>query len=626
MDNKIFMQKIFTILLTFLLNNTFGQFPVDTLQGVHAFINGYHVIPSYFYTTKGHTIGMGYINHFSSDGKAGPIEIVRIDFTEQKFEKKTIPEILSGVDVFWKSIIDAKGNIYLSGNVPQRTIEQLNLEDSIAYHILGNAFTTGNALAYSMAEGQDGKIYFGGSSGGTFYSSYDPLTKNWNKGPVLDPDHAYVLSITGDAQFIYAQTGQQNAIRLWAIKKSNGQKKLLASIKNTTRFNFATYREGIYVSMNTDTLKGVFQLKNGNMVRVPALPVSMTAMNYEDRNGNVLQQISSWYDPVTNDLNYGWKNNLNRKIHIPSSEYQTDIRKLFSFPGDNRYLYFVGDYYGNYYQYDIAQKRTTLLGNTGMNVYSFLAFNDSILYMGGYPSGYLMVWNRHQPWTANRFINGKFITPNEPEANPHLLIHWKSEGTPPAGFHHTLKIVFDMKGNIVGAGNVIRIGHAASVGVYNPYNQTLYGIDYSFLNYTTFSDMILWKNQIIFSVKSTGKNFLWFYDPEKNRMTDSINLGYDDYGKLYIEKNLLTGIAQDRIYQFDLNKKVLIYNFSFPQNTIAQSFQLSYGKKLVHSKLPLPKELSAFYLFPYNEMVEINGVIYMIKGKNIFTVKENLFK
>ncbi len=620
------MHKIFTLFLIFAIKIATAQTLADTIPRAHAYINGYHVINSYFFTGKGHTIGIGYINHYSPEGKALPVEIVRIDFTNGQFSKKTIPEFLSGVDVFWISLIDTKGNIYLSGNVPQRKILRLNLEDSIYYTDMGNAFEKGTALGYSMLEGQDGKIYFGGSSGGTFWSSYDPTTKVWDKRPVIDSNHVYVLSITGDAQYMYAQTGQQNAIRLWAIRKKDGQKKLLASIVNTTRFNVATYQEGIYVSFYSDTLKGTFILKNGAMLRIQSVPPGNNAMSYESRHSKELQQISSVYEPVSNELYFGWKNLKDKKIKIPSAESESNIRKIFSFPGDTKCFYYVGDYYGNYYQYEIAKREPLLLGNTGLNVYSFLALNDSIMYMGGYPSGYLMVWNRHQPWTVNRFINGKFISIGDKEANPKLLIHWKSEGNPPAGFHHTLQMIFDKKGNIIGAGNVIRIGNAASVGVFNPKDKTLYGIDYSFLNNTTFSGMIAWKDKIIFSVKGAGKNYLWFYDPQKNRMTDSIDVGFDDYGKLYLNKNLLTGIANDRIYMYDLAKNKLIKNFTFPKNSISNSFETKDGKMFIHSNQVLPPGLTGFYLLPYNEMIEIDGTIYAVSGKNIYKINEHALK
>ena len=38
-------------------------------------------------------------------------------------------------------------------------------------------------------------------------------------------------------------------------------------------------------------------------------------------------------------------------------------------------------------------------------------------------------------------------------------------------------------------------------------------------------------------------------------MTDSIDLGFDNYGQVFIDRNTLTGIAYNRIYSIDLKTK-----------------------------------------------------------------------
>ena len=113
-----------------------------------------------------------------------------------------------------------------------------------------------------MSQGRDGKMYFGSSSGGTYWSEYDPLTNIITKHPLVDPNNDYVLSISGDSDFVYLQIGQRTSINLWSVNKHNDEKHLLFAIPNTTRFNLTTCKEGIFVGLATDTVKA-FKLVKG---------------------------------------------------------------------------------------------------------------------------------------------------------------------------------------------------------------------------------------------------------------------------------------------------------------------------------------------------------------------------
>jgi len=242
--------------------------------------------------------------------------------------------------------------------------------------------------------------------------------------------------------------------------------------------------------------------------------------------------------------------------------------------------------------------------------------------MAGYPSGYIMLYNKNKPWTTQKFINGKIVAPTDANANPKILHYWKTEGTPAAGFHHTYQLLQDAKGNLIGAGDVIRIGNAASIGVFNAKQDRIYGINYEPYSSFTFSGIALWKDFIVYSMKSSGirKPKLYFYDPPSNVMKDSIDLGFGDYGKIYSQNNLLTGIANNRIYSYDLKENKLIFNYSFQANTIPGSYLLHNGTFLLISSVKLPVDLKHFENIGLGSLYESSNALYGIEGKNLIHV------
>jgi hypothetical protein len=242
--------------------------------------------------------------------------------------------------------------------------------------------------------------------------------------------------------------------------------------------------------------------------------------------------------------------------------------------------------------------------------------------MAGYPSGYIMLWNKNKPWTTQRYISGKLIDARDANANPKILHYWKSEGTPAAGFHHTYQLLQDSKGNLIGAGDVIRIGNAASIGVFNAKQDRMYGINYEPYNSFTYAGIALWKDIVIYSMKSTviRKPKLYFYDPSLNSMKDSVDLGFDDYGKIYVQNNILTGIVNNRIYSFDLKQKKLLFNYSFSNNSIAGSYLLRNGTFLVIGSVKLPAKLKHFATINLGSLHESSNALYGIEGKNLIHV------
>jgi len=618
------MKRILWIVLLGGLHANAQNFTFDTLPNAKAYINSFSLLSFTGTTRSGGKYIAGFNQHNDENGKSEELELVRIDLTNKKIQYKKITGFKGGKGYYWTYTFDNSGNLYISMFYPTKKVLQLNLKDSISFKDLGNPFINNSSVIYSMGLGTDGNVYFGGSISGTFWTEYNPSTRQTEKHPLVDPSNVYVLSITGDKDYAYMQIGQQKANGLWAVNKKTNEKTLLFSIPNTTRFDLRTFTDGIYAGINTDTLKGTFKLINGKAVKADGL----YAKDRREISGNVEQGIidnkpvTSFFDPVSSQVYFSFDPKKSDSIFIRNNPEQTTIRKIFSFPNDANNIYYVGEYYGNYYRYNLKEKKSYLLGSTGYNIYSFLALNDSMMYMAGYPSGYIMLYNKNKPWTTQKFINGKIVAPTDANANPKILHYWKTEGTPAAGFHHTYQLLQDAKGNLIGAGDVIRIGNAASIGVFNAKQDRIYGINYEPYSSFTFSGIALWKDFIVYSMKSSGirKPKLYFYDPPSNVMKDSIDLGFGDYGKIYIQNNLLTGIANNRIYSYDLKEKKLIFNYSFPANAIPGSYLLHNGTFLLISSVKLPADLKHFANIGLGSLYESSNALYGIEGKNLIHV------
>ncbi len=100
-------------------------------------------------------------------------------------------------------------------------------------------------------------------------------------------------------------------------------------------------------------------------------------------------------------------------------------------------------------------------------------------------------------------------------------------------------------GYIVAKGTVIRTQLTSSVGVINHSNHdTAYGYDADKMpGNMNIVDIAQWRNKVVISTlnnDSTGAK-LYIYDYANNAMTDSISLGYYDYGNIYIIGDKLIG-------------------------------------------------------------------------------------
>ncbi len=186
--------------------------------------------------------------------------------------------------------------------------------------------------------------------------------------------------------------------------------------------------------------------------------------------------------------------------------------------------------------------------------------------------------------------------------------------------HIPLQLIFVLNFNVA-----IRIDNAASIGIYDTKANKVYGINYKPYESFTFSGITLWNNLVMYAMRgnSNKKPKLYFYNPDKNIMTDSIDMGFNDYGRIYIQQNILTGFANNRIYSYDLKKGKLLWNYTFNNNSIGSSCLLHNGKWVVNTNNKMPAELSNVIALPFNNFHEANNILYCISAKYLLRINLN---
>jgi hypothetical protein len=621
------MKKFLTIL--FFLPLLVNAQTIDTLPNARAYQPNFLALTQFGLTylqagmtTENH-VWMAGFNLVDSAGYAKPFELVRIDCNTHVVTTKTIPNTYSSNSMLWLNFFDSLGNLYIGLNSGNRKIYKFNFKDSIYSEYLDSGFLLANVLMYSGSLGRDNHVYFGGSSGGTFWSEYDPYNDVLTKHPEVDEQQGYVLSIQGDSDWVYAQVGQNTWIKYWAIRKSDNYKVVIDSIPSSGRFNTATKKDGCYYS---DQLGQLYRM-NGE-TRIPvASTVSPNIEYHEVGNDQTYGSIpgrpmvSSYFDNTSNLLYYNiagvpdsvaittpWKLNSIRRSWVDNST------------GDNIYF---GEYYGNTYKNDTMHT----LGYIGFNTYSHVQVNDSIIYFGGYPSGVVAKYNKNQPWTAQKYINGS-VKALSATTNPALVTYFKS-GTD-AGFHHTEIMVNTDDGYIVAGGTVIRIANTSSVGALNISTGIATGYDYNkMVDYTYITDIAIWRNYALVAVYG-GAQKIYVYDYKNNVMVDSISFGWTGYGKLYVIGDKLIGVSSSHIYNYNLAEKVLVKSYAYPDNSISYSYMMPDGRVLITSTggIVLPTDMCVNFI-PYSvstgEISVYQDKLFTYTGWNVLRLN-NYFK
>lgn len=545
----------------------------DTLVNAKAYTSNYLQVPISARATNGNAIAIGIKNSFDVNGVAQPFSIVRVNLNAHTTMTKELAWTTSSTSVLWTNVFDSLGRLHLGLNSGNRTILRLNLKDSIDAVNLGNGFLSGVPLAYSMSLQKDRSMMIGGSSdaSSTQFSRYIE-DGTFQKFAAIDVDENYVMSIQYQDGWAYVQVGQ-GTFKYYAFRTSDQYKKQLMT--HTTLFNTAAYSTGVYVQKGG----GSFPMQVVHDTTLTNQALTGTDVRYTEFNGTGQPTLVSFFDDANGKL-FWQLDGVNDSMDVPNSYEVSDIRRVFPDGYDTNFLYYVGDYYGVFYKYQKVTGTRTALGHIGFNVYAAKQVSATGWYISGYPSGVIAYYNSALPWTANTFVNGN-NTGLSSTTNPKIIMYSRTQT--PSNIHHA-EILIQFPNGIIGtSGDEIRTNSTCSMAFYNPATLSKFGLTSDSINSLSYSHMAAWGNKAIMSTNNAygGTAKLFIYDTELRTLTDSINLGFTNYGKIYIVGDMLIGVASNKLYKVNLSTKQLIYSYT-PSFTINQSVWMADGVIGIH--------------------------------------------
>lgn len=549
---------------------------VDTLTNAYAIRNTYEHVPFNGIMNNGHVYGFGLDMKYGVNGGSLPIQFTRIDYVTKEVTKVALSNSFSSnLGVVWRYVFDSTGRLVMGLNTANRKIYRLNLKDaSIVQEDFGNGFLNDDqTLVYSMILNADRAITIGGSSSPTSTQVSIILENGYiKKLAEIDATQGYVTQVYMDTgRYLYAQVGQ-NPFKLYAVDTLTGTKTLLATRLDGFPIQFGNAINGIYA--RPTPAAPYDKLVNGAFVTVPPAPASIPgAITYREvktftDDGTPIPLVTTFWDAEKSTLHWSI-NNVHDSTHLETDSIRDGISRALP---SGRYIYYTASYYGGVYKYDTVTQVRTFLGSPGLNVYAMLQYNDSIIYMSGYPSGTLVEWNRNQPWTVGTYYNGSG-RPVSSTSNPKLIAYWHSYSE----ISHAVKLIKLNNGIIATMGGIIRTGNSANVAFFNPITRQVWGYNSDSMYLQGASDITAYGDKyVLFSTNSSngGRPKIFKYDTELHRMVDSLDFGFKNYGNIFCTGEMLFGIAQDTSNPTHQIDTTLFYKVNL------STWKLVYSKKI----------------------------------------------
>lgn len=579
------------ILLMFICSNTSAQ----VLEGANAYQNTFASFerPCTGKMSNGHFYFAGFINHYDTASVITNIECFRLDMNTGEVIYKTLPS-LSSQSVLWVWAMDSLGHVWASLSSSVRRLYEFNFKDSIWYRDHGGlpdeTGARGNELAYSFGMGTDGNLHIGTSSWRPMILYFDRKRDTLISYGSADPKQDYVLSISGDKDYIYEQVGQKSKNYLICTNKTTGEHTKIDSIATNSRFNIRARNDGFVYYSNA---VGNYRLNGPERTKVTSFGGTKYIEYYEMGDVGQPRLTASYFDPTKNELSYSISNGISGKVTINAENILAKIGFLWTSNADSNIIIYQGEYYGSVYEYDRAGKKATVTGKGIGNIYSVAQIDDSTFALGCYPSGLLLEFNINQPWTVGVYdAQTNTVSGISPTSNPRFLCNMITKG----GFNHVYGLVYDSVYDVlIGSGNIDRVADGVGICAYFRKTGEVTGYDYNKIPANcNYRDLKLWGNKALLSIYGASGR-VYVYDYLKNFMADSIvDKRFTNFGKLYPVGDLLLCIANNRYVKINMAKqKTVIYD----STTTAQNYfhtMLPDGRIAVNGWFAPPKDFWPF--------------------------------
>ncbi len=169
----------------------------------------------------------------------------------------------------------------------------------------------------------------------------------------------------------------------------------------------------------------------------------------------------------------GW-----RRFRFQVPLYPHRIYRLLELP-DGRLLGTAGAYEGNFV-YDPQTGRDEHPGKIHLSHYATTICGGRV-YMSGYPTSPLYVYDPTRPWTAGKFVGNRVIGDEEEAANPRMIMRLGSKEL--AGTHKMYAAVTGADGKVYFGGRWVRDGACGGLAWYDPATGEAAGLWQALSNY-----------------------------------------------------------------------------------------------------------------------------------------------
>ena len=316
-------------------------------------------------------------------------------------------------------------------------------------------------------------------------------------GPSLSPNGCWAKSIAADDQFVYITTGHHQR-HVFAVDRKTREATVLLTAENIGGDMTARQLpDGCTVTGQkiggTDGAKAEYWLYHGKAIpksEQPEAPWLADGQKGDARMARIAKQIEAvevyaenaepvndgqaqiWYRLKGSD-EPAWK-----QVEFQVAVYPASIGPLTAL-SDGRILGTAGAYTGNF-MYDAKANKMVHLGKIHLSHYS-TAEVSNLIYMSGYPSSPLFIYDPAKPWTA-----GTWGTPDNPpmdegnaQGNPRRALYLRQF----AGTHKMLAAAVGADGKAYFGGTWIRDGAGGGLAWWDPKTQAGGGMWEIFSNY-----------------------------------------------------------------------------------------------------------------------------------------------
>jgi len=412
------------------------------------------------------------------------------------------------------AVVAPNGKLYIS-HLDSKLRQQISVYDPAANRFTLNALAMPEDLlgeTHPLVLGTDGKVYAVGAHPSKAASAcqIDPetgkVTPYGAVGPSHDPSGCWGYAAAADDRYIYISSGK---VPWYLVAYDRQTGKSGALVTTATVDGYVGVSQGRYGCtgsatqvVGTDGNRIDYWLYQGKAVpkkaknepppwpepREPKPPVAAPprpevslARAVPDGEGNAEIRVRAAGGkasapapavPGAAPEQQGW-----RVFRFQVPLYPQDIYRLVELP-DGRLFGTAGAYEGNFI-YDPAAGRSTHLGKCDLSHYSTAAV-DGKIYMSGYPSSPLCVYDPAKPWTAGTAeAGGAILDDGDPRANPRRLLYLNKF----AGTHKMYAAAVGADGRIYFGGAWMRNGSAGGLAWFDPKTQEAGGFWEVFSNY-----------------------------------------------------------------------------------------------------------------------------------------------